>query len=62
MREEYNFTSGVRDKHHKAMHSGYTITLHKTDRTAVVKNVIPDFERIFYMEKVLWKSMSWSLK
>ena len=31
----------MRGKHHKAMQSGYTITIHKADGTTVVKDVIP---------------------
>ncbi|RPH49559.1 MAG: hypothetical protein EHM85_13500 [Desulfobacteraceae bacterium] len=38
---EYDFTGGVRGKHFKAMHAGYTITIHKADGTTVVKDVMP---------------------
>jgi len=41
MRTEYDFTGGVRGKHHKAMQAGYTITIHKADGTTVVKDVMP---------------------
>ena len=41
MRAEYNFTGGVRGKHHNAMHAGYTITIRKADGTTVVKDVTP---------------------
>jgi hypothetical protein len=41
MRAEYDFSGGVRGKHCRAMQAGYTITVHKADGTAVVKDVIP---------------------
>lgn len=41
MRAEYDFSGGVRGKHYKAMQAGYTITIHKTDGTTVVKEVKP---------------------
>jgi len=42
MRAEYDFTGGVRGKYYKAMQKGYTITIHKSDGTTVVKHVQPD--------------------
>jgi hypothetical protein len=39
MRPEYDFTSGVRGKHHKALQEGYTIRIHKADGTIVEKYV-----------------------
>ncbi len=41
MRAEYDFTGGVRGKHHRAMQAGYTITINKADGTVVVKDVRP---------------------
>jgi len=41
MRAEYDFTGGVRGKHYRVMHDGYTITIHKTDGTTLVKEVKP---------------------
>jgi hypothetical protein len=41
MRAEYDFTSGVRGKHYKAMQVGYTITIHKADGTTITKDVMP---------------------
>ena len=38
---EYDFSGGIRGKHYKAMQAGYTITVHKTDGTTVVKDVLP---------------------
>jgi hypothetical protein len=40
MRAEYDFKGGVRGKHSQSMLTGYTITIHKTDGTTVVKNTI----------------------
>jgi len=41
MRSEYDFSGGVRGKHAKAMQKGYTITIHNTDGTTIVKTVEP---------------------
>lgn len=41
MRREYDFTGGVRGKHYKALQKGYTIKIHKSDGTTVVKHVKP---------------------
>ena len=41
MRAEYDFTEGVRGKHYRAMEGGYTITIHKTNGTILVKEVKP---------------------
>lgn len=41
MRAEYDFTGGVRGKHHRAMQDGYTITIHKADGTIITKDVMP---------------------
>ncbi|MFN8492846.1 MAG: hypothetical protein U0350_34905 [Caldilineaceae bacterium] len=41
MRAEYDFSNGVRGKHAKAMQAGYTITVHNTDGTTVIKEVEP---------------------
>ena len=41
MRDEYDFTGGVRGKYYRAMQAGYTITIHKADGTTVVKDVMP---------------------
>ncbi|HEX5717592.1 MAG TPA: hypothetical protein VF179_15645 [Thermoanaerobaculia bacterium] len=42
MRDEYDFTGGVRGKHYKSMQAGYTVTIHKADGTTVVKDVQPE--------------------
>jgi len=39
MRAQYDFSGGVRGKHHKAMQSGYTITIRKADGTMIVKDI-----------------------
>ncbi|XCN71417.1 MAG: hypothetical protein Q3M24_13965 [Candidatus Electrothrix aestuarii] len=31
MRSEYDFTGGVRGKHHRAMQTGYSITVHQEE-------------------------------
>ncbi len=41
MRTEYDFTGGVRGKHHRAMQAGYSITVHQEDGTTVTKEVVP---------------------
>jgi hypothetical protein len=39
MRAEYDFTGGMRGKHHRAMQSGYTMTIHQADGTTVIKEM-----------------------
>ena len=41
MRAEYDFSGGVRGKHHQAMQGGYTITIHKADGTTEVREIKP---------------------
>ena len=41
MRAEYDFRGGVRGKHYRAMQAGYSITVHKSDGTTLVKDVMP---------------------
>ena len=38
MRTEYDFSHGVRGKHHKAYRQGHQATIHKSDGTTVVQN------------------------
>lgn len=38
MRPEYDFTGGVRGKHHKALRQGYTVKVHQTDGTTLVQH------------------------
>jgi hypothetical protein len=40
---EYDFTGGARGKHYNAIaiQAGYTVTIHNTDGTSIIKNVIP---------------------
>ena len=42
MRPEYDFSGGVRGKHYKARMRGYTIKIHKSDGSTVVKQVKPE--------------------
>jgi len=39
MRAEYDFTGGVRGKHHKALREGYSVKVRRTDRTIQVQQV-----------------------
>ncbi len=39
MLPEYDFSKGVRGKHHRAFHKGYTVTVHKTDGTTEVRDL-----------------------
>jgi hypothetical protein len=45
LRPEYNlrrlFKDGVRGKHYEALQKGYTIKIHKSDGTTIVKHVKP---------------------
>ncbi len=42
MRPEYDFSGGVRGKHYKARMQGYTIKIHKSDGSTVVRQVKPE--------------------
>jgi hypothetical protein len=41
MRSEYDFSSGVRAKHYRATQAGYTVTIHQTDGSTLVKEMKP---------------------
>ena len=41
MRSEYDFSAGVRGKHYRAMQKGYTVTIHQTDGSTLVEEVMP---------------------
>lgn len=41
MRSEYNFSGGVRGKHHHALQAGYTITICHEDGAKEVKTISP---------------------
>jgi hypothetical protein len=41
MRAEYDFTGGVRGKHHRAMQAGYSITVRQEDGTTITKEIVP---------------------
>lgn len=53
MRREYDFTGGVRGKHYKALQQGYTIKIHKSDGTTVVKHVKPAIGAVILEPDVL---------
>ncbi len=37
MREEYDFSGGVRGKHYKAYRKGHTVHIHRSDGTTLVQ-------------------------
>ena len=37
MRDEYDFSKGVRGKHHKAYREGHTVIIHKDDGTKSIQ-------------------------
>jgi hypothetical protein len=41
MRTEYDFSTGVRGKHCRAMQAGYIVTIRKANGTTIVKDVVP---------------------
>ena len=43
MREEYDFSKGVRGKHFEAMRKGYKTIIHKSDGSTVVRETRPIF-------------------
>ncbi len=57
LRPEYDLglllKDGVRGKHYKAMQQGYTIKIHKSDGTTVVKRVKPTTRTVILEPDVL---------
>ena len=43
MRDEYDFSKGVRGKHFRKMQNGYTTIIHQSDGSTVVKETRPIF-------------------
>ncbi len=41
MRNEYDFTGGVRGKHARAMQAGFSITIHQEDGNTITSEVMP---------------------
>ena len=41
MREEYDFSNGVRGKHAGALHGGHKTIIHKSDGSAVIRESRP---------------------
>jgi len=39
--KEYDFSQGVRGKHHQSMQTGYTMTVHRSDGSTIVKEIKP---------------------
>lgn len=42
MLSEYDFTGGVRGKHHEALREGYAVKMHRADGTTLVQNHVFD--------------------
>jgi len=42
MLPEYDFSQGVRGKHHRAFRDGYTVTIHHANGTTTVQHFEPD--------------------
>ena len=61
MRPEYDFSGGVRGKHHKDRLHGYTIEIHRKDGTTLIKHVKreegivlePDVQKYFPTSKAV---------
>ena len=53
MRAEYDFSSGTRGKHYRAMQAGYTITIHQGNGETLVKEVKPQEGAIILEPDVL---------
>ncbi len=54
LRDEYDFSKGVRGKHFRAMASGYTVTIRNSDGTSVVKEVMPT-DRTVVLSSDVWE-------
>lgn len=46
MKEEYDFSSGIRGKHSRSMQQGYTVTVHHSDGTTEVRQFPPEAEAV----------------
>jgi hypothetical protein len=42
MRDEYDFSGGIRGKHYRQMSKGYKITVHHSDGTATTQEIMPE--------------------
>ena len=52
MRDEYDFSKGIRGEHFEEMKRGYTTIIHKTDGSTVVREtkliaIAPDVQKYF---------------
>ena len=54
LRDEYDFSNGVRGKHFRAMASGYTVTIINSDGTSTVKEVLPT-DRTVVLSSDVWE-------
>ncbi|MGG6265718.1 hypothetical protein ACQ4M3_19990 [Leptolyngbya sp. AN03gr2] len=46
MKEEYDFSGGIRGKHSRSMQQGYTVTIHHSDGTTEVRQFQPESEAV----------------
>ena len=42
MRNEYDFSGGIRGKHYRQMSNGYKITVHHPDGTSTIQEIMPE--------------------
>ena len=42
MRNEYDFSGGIRGKHYRQMSNGYKITIHHPDGTSTIQEIAPE--------------------
>lgn len=50
MRTEYDFTGGVRGKHHKVMQEGYSLAVHQEDGTVETREIAPTRDAVIVLE------------
>jgi hypothetical protein len=50
MQSEYDFTGGVRGKHHKTMQDGYSLTVHHEDGTVESREIVPTRDAVILLE------------
>jgi len=50
MRSEYDFTGGVRGKHHKMMQEGYSVSVHKENGEVETQDFMPRKDDIIILE------------
>ena len=50
IRSEYDFTGGVRGKHHKVMQEGYSVSVHKENGEVETQDCIPKKDETIILE------------